>query len=296
MIPYILLVILLLLVISRCNNKLIEYFPNPEKAGAVNNHDLPVLKTEEGKNINDSMIYNKNNFEQCSYQKNLEKIKNKNLISTTINNNKKLLEYEDKLEETIDDMIQKEIDNQRVILSIIPSKQLEVNEQDDYILGFDENVPLVVTRTKKNISNICTGYWEDWIDKENCKKNTPCARIYRKWSYNNLGDNEEHDCMTDRSGISNISQKINLEDYKRVTFDINKPDDYPTNVDVARCNQVFDYSQKFDITDGSICSNNGKCTGDDVSCSCTNNSDDPNCKSDNRDDESDDNSPTPTPS
>lgn len=277
MIPYILLVILLWLVICRCNNKLVEPFPNPEKAGAVNNHDLPVLKTEEGKSINDSMIYDKNNFEQCSYQKNLEKIKNKNLISTTENNIKKLIDYEEKLEKSIEDMIQTEIDNQRVILSMIPYSQFEVNEQDDFILGFDENIPLVVTRTRKNISNICTGYWEDWIDKESCTKNTPCKRIYRKWSYNNLGDDDDHDCMTDRSGISNISQKLNLDDYNSDNFDINKPDDYPTNVDVARCNQVFDYSQKFDLTDGSICSNSGKCVDSDLSCSCNNNSDDPNC-------------------
>ena len=282
MIPYILLIILLWLVIRRCNNKLVEHFPNPEKAGAVNNNDLPVLKTEEGKSINDSMIYDKNNFEQCSYQKNLEKIKSKNLISTTENNIKKLLDYEKKLEKSIEDMIQTEIDNQRVLLSILPYDLFKVNEQDNFILGFDENIPQVVTRTKKNISNICTGYWEEWIDKDKCRKDTPCMRIYRKWSYNNLGDDDNHDCMTDRSGISNISQKIKLDDYKKLSFDINKPDKYPTNVDVARCNQVFDYSQKFDLNDGAICSNNGKCVDSDVSCSCTNNSDDPNCvESDN---------------
>ena len=76
-------------------------------------------------------------------------------------------------------------------------------------LPFHKNIPQVVTRDKKNISNMCTGYWEDWVGIDECTINTPCKKIiYRKWSYNNLGDDKDHDCKTDRTGISNINRKM----------------------------------------------------------------------------------------
>jgi len=279
MILYILLI--LLIILSCSNKKTIENFTsNPGKAGSINDPNYGLSGIQLSNKVFDPQIYSMKNFTNNfnKPKKQRLKTKNKKLLYTTPDNDKKISDYLDSSQIKLNELVRKNIDEGRVKLSMLPIEQfyLEPEPKDDFILPFDKNIPQVVTRDKKNISNMCTGYWEDWVGKDDCTINTPCKKIYRKWSYNNLGDDKDHDCKTDRTGISNINRKIDLSDYRRTSFNIHDPNNYPSNIDVASCNQVINYSQKYDLDEGDICSNSGKCgTGEE--CICDNNSTNSNC-------------------
>ena len=291
MLLYIILLVLLVLNICTSNNT-IEYFkPNPQKAGSVevDKRFKNIRKMDESLKINNNMVVNKDAFfedelkTEEELKQDIDKVSNKKLIYTTEENNNKIIDYENKVKSQLNDILESEINNGKVIMSVLPDLQLDDlkdRQFQQHILGFDVNIPQVVTRNKKYISNLCTGYWGDWVNKDQCKKETPCKKIYRKWNYNNLGDDEDHDCKTDRSGINNINKLIDLKDYRRTSFNINDTDDYPSNVDVTSCNKVIDYNKDFGVKGGLLCSNKGKCDGISMKCKCDNDSEDANCSPD----------------
>lgn len=276
----ILYILLILLIILTCfKQKKVEYFvANPSKAGSINDDNYGLSGIQLSNKVYDPQIYNMKNFKDHNKPKKQRyKTKNNRLIYTTSDNDNKINEYIKNTELKLEELVRKNIDEGRVKLSMLPIEQfyLQPEPKDDFILPFDKNIPQVVIRNKRNISNMCTGYWEDWVGKDDCTVDTPCKKIYRKWSYNNLGDDDDHDCKTDATGITNINKKINLDDYRKTSFNIHDPNSYPTNIDVATCNQVINYSQEYGI-EGDGCSDSGKC-GNSDKCICENDSKDSNC-------------------
>lgn len=232
MILYILL-ILILFMCNNDNNTTIEYYTND-----INPSDMVDINEKKENNyvIDDSVCDSKDK---------------RSLIYTSNDNNNKIKKYLESSQERLNMIVKKYIDDSKVKLSMLPIEQsyLKPEPKDDFILPFDKSINQVSVRNRKYIDNMCTGYWGNWIGKDECKIDTPCKKIYRKWNYNNLGDEEDHDCKTDSSGITNINKEINLKDYKNQTFNIDDPSKYPSNIDVARCDQVINYSQQFNVND-----------------------------------------------
>ena len=230
------LYILLILILFLCNDKntKIEYYTNK-----ISTSDFVNISEKEEESKEESNINVCDNRDKHS------------LIYTSNENNDKIKKYLESSQERLNKIVKKYIDDSKVKLSMIPIEQyyLEPEPKDDFILPFDKSINQVSIRNRKYIDNMCTGYWGKWIGKEDCKVDTPCKKIHRRWNYNNLGDEDDHNCKTDSTGFSNINKEIDFKDYKRQIFNIDDPSKYPSNVDVARCDQVINYSQEFNIND-----------------------------------------------
>ena len=276
MILIIIIILLIILIHIDCDN--IEAFTaNPQLAGSIESKSILKNKytgIDESLNINYNKIFDMYNYYEYPDDKifdrpsNTKKFMNKRLIYTSERNNQKILKYEEELKKGLRDMLKKDIDDTKRIITVLPKGYEEIEQlpSQQYILGFDSHIPQIVKRSDPgSILNMCTGYWGKWENKEECTKQTPCKKVYRKWMFNNTGDDKD-DCYTDNKGISNQRELIDLKKYNDL-YNPGSLENRPTHIDLAPCNQVIDYSSKYDISGGE-CSDKGKCIDGNDTCEC----------------------------